>query len=167
MHVALPLVLYKSGILNNILTMTCYEKAFLALLFHDLEYKPYLCVHDTRQSPVSQRMSFYGLNLWLVTPTILSCFSILVLYWRRSGGHYTIISNSWVSAKATCGERGSNQLHTCVQSWIESRCEKKTPHFIKIHYLLDAQNPECYINVVLLNYSSTTVYMGTVLVILY
>lgn len=41
MHVALPLVLHKSGILNNIPTMTCYEKAFLALLSNDLEYKQY------------------------------------------------------------------------------------------------------------------------------
>lgn len=47
MHVALPLVLHKSRILNNIPTITCYGKAFLALLFHDLEYKWYLHKHDT------------------------------------------------------------------------------------------------------------------------
>lgn len=103
------------------LTTICYERALLPLLSHDLEHKQYMCVrvheilirgamHDF--SSIPQRMSLYGLNLWLVTPTILSPFSIFVPYWRRSGGHYTVISNPWVSAKATCGERGSNRLHT-------------------------------------------------------
>lgn len=38
---------------------------------------------------------------------------------------YAIVSNPWVSAKATCGERGSNRLHACAPSWRQMHSLKR------------------------------------------
>lgn len=58
-----------------------------------------------------------GLHVWLLTPTILSRFSILVSYHRRSGTHYGVISALWVFSQSYLWWAWVHQLHTCVDGW--------------------------------------------------
>lgn len=89
-------------------------------------------------------LSLYGFYLWLITPTILSHFSIFVLYWRRSGAHYAVIANPWVSAKATYGERGSNRIHTCAKLHrVTLKKQKKTK---KMHTISLRFSTSCMLN---------------------
>ena len=81
-------------------------------------------------------ISHHSPGIWLfmdriygsLLPLFLAIFSIFGSYRRRSGGHYTVISNPWVSAKATCGERGSNRPQYLWGVGQRRGKKKKNPH---------------------------------------
>ena len=102
-------------------------------------------------------ISHHSPGIWLfmdriygsLLPLFLAIFSIFGSYRRRSGGHYTVISNPWVSAKATCGERGSNRPQYLWGVGQRRGKKKKKTHTISLRFcascMMDSNEiPTCY-----------------------